>query len=416
MFSIRQRYIVPLGLLAIALIAISTYRANAGPATDTPAPQMPAAVVDVAIVHSQTITDWNAYSGRLEAVEHVQVRPQASGIITAVHFQDGSLVKKGDELFTIDPRPYQASVDQARARLAGAKARQAFTESDWQRGKRLLTANAIASRDVDEKRNAARVAKADEDSAAAALLAAQLDLEHTRVIAPISGRASRAEVTQGNVVQAGPGAPVLTSLVSVDSMYASFDLDEQSFLRFLNKARRAPGAIMPVELGLGDEKAYPRHGHVVSIDNHLDTASGTIRIRAVFDNTDGALVPGLYARIRLSAGSPRQAVLIDEKAIGTDQNKRYVLVVDAKNKTIYRQVALGAILNGSRVVESGLAAGERIVVDGLQRVRPGDPVQVRVAANQSNPDVAMTAAARSDADKKQPPENGTSAPAPSSRS
>lgn len=416
MFSIRQRYMVPLGLLAIALSAITIYRANAGVTQTTLAAKPPAAIVDVAVVHSEAIVDWHAYSGRLEAVEHVQVRPQVSGAITALHFADGGLVRKGDELFTIDPRPYQATVNQAAAQLAGAKARAAFTASELQRGKRLLAANAIASRDVDEKRNVARIAKAEEASAAAALQSAQLDLQHTRVVAPISGRASRAEVTLGNVVQAGPGAPVLTSVMSVDKVYASFDMDEQSFLRFLNKARLDPDAIMPVQLGLGDDQAYPRQGRVVSIDNHLDTASGTIRVRAEFDNTDGALLPGLYARVRLSTRTARQAVLIDEKAIGTDQSKRYVLVVDAKNNANYRQVTLGPVHDGSRVVESGLAAGERIVVGGLQRVRPGEPVQARIAAAESTPDVAMSSPAPSEADKAQPPETEGLLPASSSRS
>ncbi|NYT79158.1 efflux RND transporter periplasmic adaptor subunit [Alcaligenaceae bacterium] len=416
MFPIRQRYLVPLGLLAAALFAITIYRANAGVTQNTPADQPLAAVVDVAVVHSKAIVDWHAYSGRLEAVEHVQIRPQVSGAITALHFADGGLVHKGDELFTIDPRPYEASVNQATARFAAAQARAAFTASELQRGKRLLAANAIASRDVDEKRNAARVAKAEEASAAAALQAAQLDLEHTRVVAPISGRASRAEVTLGNVVQAGPGAPVLTSLVSVDKVYASFDMDEQSFLRFLNKARLDPQAIMPVELGLGDDQAYPRQGHVVSIDNHLDTASGTIRVRAVFDNADGALLPGLYARVRLSTRTARQAVLVDEKAIGTDQSKRYVLVVDAKSHVNYREVTLGPVRDGSRIVESGLAEGERIVVGGLQRVRPGDSVQARVAVGDAKPDVAMRSPASSKVGQAQSPATESASPASSSRS
>ena len=211
-------------------------------------------------------------------------------------------------------------------------------------------------------------------AAQAALTAAKLNLEYTRITAPVSGRISRAEVTVGNIVAAGAGTTPLTTLVSMDKIYAAFDVDEQSFLKYVNPARAAGGEPVPVFLGLADEDGHSRRGTVASVDNRLDTSSGTIRVRAVFDNADGLLLPGLYARIRLGGGAPREAVLIDERAVGTDQDKRFVLVVDESNRTAYREVRLGARQSGLRIIENGLNAGERIVVSGLQRTRPGDTV------------------------------------------
>jgi len=357
-------------LAAAGVLAVARLPAQAGDA-QPPAPQ--AAVVDVAEVVRRTIIDWRSYSGRLEAVDRVEIRPLVSGTLTAVHFQDGAMVKKGDVLFTIDPRPYAAEVARMEAQLAAAKARQAYTASELARGERLLADNAIAKRDFEEKQNAAREAEANLQGARAALDYARLNLGYTRIEAPVDGRVSRAEVTVGNVVAAGASSVPLTTLVSVSRMYASFDVDEQSFLRYVNAAR-ARGAEVPVELGLADEDGYSRTGYVQSVDNRLDTSSGTIRVRAVFDNADGRLVPGLYARIRLGGSEPRPALLVDERAIGTDQDKRYVLVLDAENRAVYRQVKLGANQDGLRVVDSGLQPGERIVVNGLQRIRPGDAV------------------------------------------
>jgi len=287
-----------------------------------------------------------------------------------VHFKDGSLVKKGELLFTIDPRPFAAEVARAEAQLAGMDARAAYTASDLARGERLLAENAIARRDFDEKQNAAREAKANQQAARAALNIAKLNLEYTRITAPIAGRVSRAEVTVGNLVAPGSG-PVLTSLVSADRIYAAFNVDEQSYLKVVSGSK---GKTLPIHLGLADDDGYSLEGRLSSVDNRLDSSSGTIRLRALVDNPDGKLLPGLYARIRLGSASQRDALLIDEKAVGTDQAKRFVLVVGEGNQTTYREVQLGSIQDGLRVVESGLKAGERIVVNGLQRVRPGDSV------------------------------------------
>ncbi|MBO9536803.1 efflux RND transporter periplasmic adaptor subunit [Herbaspirillum sp.] len=387
--TLRKRFALTATVLAVVALtvggAISAVGISANASTAPAAP--PAAPVDVAEVVSKQIIDWQAYSGRIEAVDRVEVRPLVGGTLTAVHFKDGALVKKGDVLFTIDPRPYAAEVARAEAQLAGAEARAAYTSSDVARGQRLLGDNAIAKRDFEEKQNAAREAAANVQAAKAAVRAARLNLEYTQITAPVSGRISRAEVTVGNVVNPGSANAPLTTLVSVAKVYASFDVDEQSFLKYVNPARAA-GASVPVYLGLANEDGYSRQGKVGSVDNRLDTASGTIRVRAVFDNGDGQLVPGLYARVRLGGGNPHEAVLIDEKAIGTDQDKRFVMVAGKDNHATYRQVRVGAAQDGLVVVESGLKSGERIVVNGLQRIRPGDAITPTEVPMQAEPKTA----------------------------
>ncbi|NYT44800.1 efflux RND transporter periplasmic adaptor subunit [Alcaligenaceae bacterium] len=398
MSSVHKRYVavgVAVALLAGAATAFKVY-ADAEPSS-LPS-SSPVAAVEVATVAARDMVDWREYAGRLEAVDRVAVRPLVSGTLVGVHFADGALVEAGDLLFTIDPRPYEAAVDQAKAALTAAKARVSYTASDVARAQRLLANNATAKRDVDEKRNAARVAAADLQAAQARLESAQLDLEHTRITAPISGRMSRAEVTEGNVVAAGPAAAPLATLVSVARMYASFELDEPTFLASVSQARMGQARV-PVLLGLTGEAGYPRSGELASVDNVLDPASGTIRVRAVFDNPDGSLVPGLFARIKLGSSAARPAILIDEKAIGTDQNKRFVVVVDEHNKTAYREVHLGATQEGQRVVEAGLRAGERIVVNGLQRIRPGDPVRPLPALASAGSDATNVAARQASADE-----------------
>ncbi|MBR7734429.1 multidrug efflux RND transporter periplasmic adaptor subunit AdeF [Acinetobacter nosocomialis] len=331
-----------------------------------------AATVDVAPVVSKTITDWQEYSGRLEAIDQVDIRPQVSGKLIAVHFKDGSLVRKGDLLFTIDPRPFEAELNRAKAQLASAEAQVTYTASNLSRIQRLIQSNAVSRQELDLAENDARSANANLQAARAAVQSARLNLEYTRITAPVSGRISRAEVTVGNVVSAGNGAQVLTSLVSVSRLYASFDVDEQTYLKYISNQRNS--AQVPVYMGLANETGFTRKGTINSIDNNLNTTSGTIRVRATFDNPNGVLLPGLYARIRLGGGQPRPAILISPTAVGVDQDKRFVVVVDAKNQTAYREVKLGTQQDGLQIVNSGLQAGDRIVVNGLQRIRPGDPI------------------------------------------
>jgi len=396
---LRRRYITAAAVVAVITIAVAGALAAIGVETTAHAQQAPAAAgVDVAEVIRKQIIDWQQYSGRLEAVDRVEIRPLVSGTLTAVHFKDGALVKKGDVLFTIDPRPYAAEVARAQAQLAGVEARASYTATDVARGQRLLGDNAIARRDYEEKQNAAREAAANVQAAQAALRVAKLNLDYTQITAPVSGRISRAEVTVGNIVSVGSSTPPLSTLVSVAKMYAAFDVDEQSFLKYVNPAR-AQGTQVAVYLGLANENDYSRQGKVGSVDNRLDASSGTIRVRAVFDNTDGQLVPGLYARIRLGGGAAHDAVLIDEKAIGTDQDKRFVLVLDGSNHANYREIHVGATQEGLRVVESGLKAGDRIVVNGLQRVRPGDVVAPTVVPMVKVADSAPATPAASKAGK-----------------
>ncbi|HEY3600036.1 MAG TPA: efflux RND transporter periplasmic adaptor subunit [Paraburkholderia sp.] len=336
----------------------------------------PAAEVDVATVVQKTITDWQSYSGRLEAVDKVDVRPQVPGTIVSVNFKDGALVKKGDTLFVIDPRPYQAEVDRAAAQLAAAQAHRIYTQADWERAQRLIGDNAIARRDFDEKQNAARESDANVKGAQAALEAAQINLGYTKIVAPVSGRVSRAEITLGNVVSAGASAAPLTTLVSVSPIYASFDADEQTYLQYISQVKNS--GKVPVELGLANESGYSRSGTIDSVDNRLDTSSGTIRVRARFDNADGTLLPGLYARVKVGGSVPHPALLIDDAAVGTDQDKKFVFVVDKNSHVVYREVSLGSLQGNLRVVKGGLQSGDRIVVNGTQRVRPGDQVRAHM--------------------------------------
>jgi multidrug efflux system membrane fusion protein len=381
----RKRLTVALGA-ALVVAGIGTFTAMHGfgrgdlPVNGAEAaikPSAPAMEVDVATVVSKTITDYQNYSGRLEAVDKVEIRPLVPGTIVAVHFADGALVKKGDPLFTIDPRPYVAQVDQAAAQLAAAQARNGYTSTDAARAERLLADNAIAKRDYDEKQNASHEAAANLKAAQAALETAKINLTYTQIVAPVSGRVSRAEMTVGNIVSTGSSAPLLTTLVSVSPIYASFDVDEQTYLRYLSRDSRAS---VPVSLGLANEEGFSREGKVASVDNQLDTGSGTIRVRARFDNADGSLVPGLYARIKVGGGTPHPAVLIDDAAIGTDQDKKFVMVVDPDSRVQYREVTLGTLSEGMRVIVKGLQPGERIVVNGLQRVRPNDVVKANSVA------------------------------------
>ncbi|MEA3092979.1 MAG: rane fusion protein multidrug efflux system [Caballeronia sp.] len=381
----RKRLTVALGA-ALVVAGIGTFTAMHGfgrgdlPVNGAEAavkPSAPAMEVDVAMVVSKTITDYQNYSGRLEAVDKVEIRPLVPGTIVAVHFADGALVKKGDALFTIDPRPYVAAVDQAAAQLAAAQARNGYTSTDAARAERLLADNAIAKRDYDEKQNASHEAAANLKAAQAALETAKINLTYTQIVAPVSGRVSRAEMTVGNIVSTGSSAPLLTTLVSVSPIYASFDVDEQTYLRYLSRDSRAS---VPVSLGLANEEGFSREGKVASVDNQLNTGSGTIRVRARFDNADASLVPGLYARIKVGGGTPHPAVLIDDAAIGTDQDKKFVMVVDADNRVQYREVTPGTLSEGMRVIVKGLQPGERIVVNGLQRVRPNDVVKANSVA------------------------------------
>jgi multidrug efflux system membrane fusion protein len=338
---------------------------------NAPAAEAPAIAVTSAIAVEKPVAAWEAFSGRLEAVQRVDVRSRVAGAIQAVHFREGALVKAGELLLTIDPAPYRAAVDRAEAQVLAAQARAAQARSELERSTRLWQDRAIAQRELDENTHAAGEAEANLRAAQAALQSARLELDYTQVRAPVAGRVGRLEVTPGNLVAAGPGAPVLTTLVSVSPIYASFDADERSVAQAL--AELGPGRALEKLPMLVDGRA----ARLQLVDNQVNTGSGTVRLRAVLDNADGALMPGQFVRVQLGHAQAAPALLVDERAIGTDQDKRYVLVVGADAKVQYREVRLGAAVEGLRIVREGLKPGERIVVDGLQHVTPGAKVQAR---------------------------------------
>jgi membrane fusion protein, multidrug efflux system len=371
-------------LLGAAAYGVSAQHTASTSAKSAPAAP-PAVPVSVAVVERRDVTPFEEFSGRLEAVERVEVRARVSGAVQSVHFTEGALVKAGDLLVTIDPAPYAAETDRAQAQLAAAQAKLDNAITEHARSERLWQERAIAQRELDASLNVRRGAEADLRAAQAALQVARLNLGYTQVRAPVAGRVGRLEVTAGNLVAAGPGAPVLTTLVSVNPIYASFDADEGVVARALRElpATGARPAIERIPVGIETaDNATPLLGRLQLIDNQVNAKSGTVRVRAVFDNREGRLMPGQFVRVRMGSAKATPAVLVSERAIGTDQSKRYVLVVGADNKAVYREVALGAAIDGLRVVNAGLEPGERIVVNGLQRVRPGAlvaPQEARVA-------------------------------------
>ena len=353
------------------------------------APAKPAAAgaaappeVDVAVVASSTIVDYQSYSGRVEAIDKVEIRPLVPGTIVAAHFKDGSTVKKGDPLFDIDARPYAAEVSRTAAQVAVAEAATNYAAAEAERAANLLPDNAIAKRDYDQTQDAAREARANLQAAQAALEAAHVNLAYTHIVAPVSGRVSRAEMTVGNVVSSGASAPLLTTVVSIAPIYVAFDVDEETYLRYLSHDAKSS---VPVVVGLANETGYSRQGMVDSVDNRLDPASGTIRVRARVANADEVLLPGLYARVRVGGGAPHPALLIDDAAVGTDQDKKFVMVVDASSRAQYREITPGPLHDGQRVVQDGLRPGDRIIVNGLQRARPNTPVTAKMVAMGGEP-------------------------------
>jgi RND family efflux transporter MFP subunit len=325
------------------------------------------------------VSDTDAFTGRLQAVDTVQVHPRVSGYVTAVHFKEGARVRQGDLLFTIDPRPYQAEVDRLAATLNQARAEQSLADSNAERAQKLLAQHAISKQEADRLVTTAASAKAQAAATGAALEAARLNRSFTEVRAPIDGRVSNARITAGNLVTP---ADVLTSVVSVDPVYAYFDIDEHSYLK-LDQLRRQRGEAPQVAMGLVDEDGYPHTGHIDFIDNQLDAGSGTIRLRAVFDNADGRYTPGLYVRLELRTPSRQPRALIDERAVGTDLGNKFVYVLDPDHKVEYRKVTLGPLVDGLRVVTDGLSAKDVVVVNGLQHVRPGMQVNPTLVAMES---------------------------------
>jgi RND family efflux transporter MFP subunit len=340
----------------------------------------------VAAADQRELMEWNEYTGRTAPVEFVEVRPRISGHIQEVRFSSGQLVKKGDVLFVIDPRWQRAELDRREAELLVAKVRNENAEREAKRTPQLLAGRAISQEEADTREARFQEAKSALLAAEAARNFTHLDLEHTEVRSPIDGRVSRAMVTTGNYVSGlAGGATLLTTVVSIDPVYVYVDMDENSLLKFnalqrSGKVSTDANTKVPVELELADETGFPHKGVVESLDNHVDPQSGSILLRALFPNTDGRIIPGLFARIRVPASERHPVLLIPETAVGTDQAQKFVLTLTSTNTAAYRPVKLGSLVDGKRVVREGLAPGERILVTGLAKVRPGMPVTPQDAA------------------------------------
>jgi len=358
-----------LALAAALLIAGCSHSEAAASA----APQAPQ--VTVAQVISRDVTDFDELTGHFEAVERVEVRPRVSGYIASVNFQQGREVRAGDVLLVIDPRPYDAELKRAKAGLAQARSQLELARTQRDRAQKLLDSHAISREEYDTRVAGTEQSSANVEAAEAAVESAALNLTFTRVTAPISGVIGRAEVTAGNLVTSGQ--TLLTTLVSQDPIYVSFEGDEQGYIKYLDYARKrsaAGEATHPVWVGLVGESGYPHEGQMVFVNNEIDPATGTIRARGRLDNHAREFTPGMFARVRLPGGDRYRALLINDSAVGTDQSVKYVLRVGANNTVEYRPVQLGPVIDGLRVVREGLSPGDVIVVNGLQRVRPGTPV------------------------------------------
>lgn len=348
---------------------IHTASAKEAQATLTSQPQ--AMPVEVTIVEDRAIRLWKQFSGRLSAVDYVEIRPQASGLITEVKFNDGQHVAKDDILYVIDPRPLKAIVEQKKANLFSAKDSYDFAIKEYKRTADLVAKKMVAQQVLDDRINNKLVADSNVKRAQAELSEAEINLSYAYIKAPISGTISRTELTVGNLVSSGSNAPLLTSIVANDRVYADFEVDEQTYLHFRKKTSSALDTDIqnPVELTIEDGNEVYK-GKIHSFDNKIDPNTGTIRARAIFDNPEGKLLSGMYAHLKLGSATEEKTILISERAIGTDQNRKFVYVVNDDNKTAYREVVIGDSIEGTRIVHSGLKSGDKVIIRGLMRIQP----------------------------------------------
>ena len=357
---------------AVAALLLAGCGGGGGP------PEFPPPEVNVAVVSNSEVTEWDSFSGHIEAIDMVELRPRVSGYLEQVHFTEGGLVEKGDLLFSIDAREYRAAADSARADVARAQTRVDLAQTEVARADKLAAVKAISAEEVEQRRGELLQARADLKAAQARVTQAQLNVDFSSIRAPISGRIGAAMIKPGNLVQAGQS--VLTTLASVDPVYVSFEGDERVYLRYQSLAREglrpsSRDARNPVKVGLSDDAGYPLTGEMVFVDNQLDPRTGSIRARALLPNPDGRLTPGLFARVKLLGTGGYQALLIHERAILTDQDRKYVYVIGPENRALRKDVTLGAQVDGLRVVKSGLEAGDRVVVNGTRKIfYPGAPV------------------------------------------
>ncbi len=376
--------------LLLLIIAVPAFLLIGCEGQQPQAPPPPNVTVSKPVI--EEVMEWDEYTGRLEAVDTVDVRARVSGYLESIHFKDGQTVKEGDLLFVIDPRPYQAELDRALAQSKLAKARLSLAENDLKRAKHLLSARAISEEEADTRASDEQVAQATVEQAQADVNAAKLNVEFTQVRAPISGLISRKNVTEGNLINGGTGGTLLTTIVSLDPIYCYFEADEQSYLRYTNLEQEGmkPDSRTgenPAYMELSNETGYPHKGYIDFIDNRLDPNTGTIRGRGVFPNPGNTLTPGLFARMKITGSGQYKAVLVPDEAVGSDQSQKFVLVVNPEDTVEYRQVTLGPRVNGLRVVRKGVGPEDRIIVNGLQRAMPGmkvSPVEEEIAVKDTN--------------------------------
>lgn len=366
-----------LRLSAAALLTVLLAGCDNSVAQNAAPPPPAVSTADVVI---KPISQWDAFNGRIEAVQSVQLRPRVSGYIDKVNYTEGDEVKKGQVLFTIDDRTYRAAREQAQAELVRARNQAALARSESGRTEKLIGSQAISTEVWEQRRSSAAQAQSNVLAAQAQFDLAQLNLDFTRVIAPIDGRASRAMITAGNLVTTGDSASVLTTLVSLDKVYVYFDVDEATFLRYQNDGRRT--AKLPVKVGLVGEDGYPHQGIVDFTDNQLNAGTGTIRVRALLENAERRFTPGLFARVQMPGSAVFNAMLINDKSVLTDQDRKFVYIVDKDGKAQRRDIEVGRVADGLRIVQKGLSAGDRVIVDGMQKVfMPGMPVNAKTVAN-----------------------------------
>ncbi|KVK89028.1 hemolysin secretion protein D [Burkholderia ubonensis] len=377
MLSLPVHRTAPLGAVCVLLLALSGCHDGRGDPPAQPPPE-----VGVATIVPRTVRLADAFNGRVEAVDAVELRPRVSGYLQRVAYKEGDLVPQGAVLFVIDPRPYRIALDRALAQRQRARAAAGLAQVQLKRVQTLIDSHATSQEELDNARAADAQARADLQAADAAVADAQLNLGFTEVRAPIAGRVGRAMATVGNLARADD--TLLTTVVSQDPVYVYFDCDEQSYLRYnarrADPKHRAIGAD-PVRVGLANETGFPHAGTVDFLDNRLDPATGTIRARVRLANADRTFTPGLYARVQLVSGRDEDALLVDDKAVLTDQDRKYVYVIGPGDKALRRDVTIGRLLDGERIVEKGLKAGDRVIVDGVQRVDyPGAPVKPKTLA------------------------------------
>lgn len=369
-------------------------------------PEPPPPKVTVAHPVERQLTDWDEYTARLEAVDSVEVRARVSGYLESVHFREGSLVNKGDLLFLIDPRPYEAQLRRAQGDLELALSRVNLAQKNLARAEYLVKSQAMSKEEAETRAALVRQAEAGVSTAQAAVDAAKLDVQFTRITAPVSGRVSRKLVTEGNLINGGVGTQgtLLTTIVSLDPLHAYFEANERDYLKYvrLGKSGERPSSRdfkNPVFVGTADEQGFPHQGYMDFVDNQIDRGTGTIQGRAIVPNPDGLLAPGLFVRLRLIGSGLYHALLIPDEAVQSDQAQKFVWVIDDQNRVHYRQVKVGTLHDGLRVVSDGLAPGDRVIVRGVQRARPDIVVEpeettIPVQANDSQPAAAPAAPAR----------------------